>query len=207
MLAEDLVVLLVEDSSGRQPRHRGALAAVAGAVLAELALSGRLDVEIHDRRPRLFVVSDEPLGHPVLDDVLALAAEVDGSRIEQVLDLVAAGLWERMLNRLTEQGILARVSRKRFGLSVGHTWEVESPVRREELRARLGAVVADGVVPEGPCAVLLWLLHQLGVLDMLAVAAQADWVASLAGAQWADDVVEAVLDAVIRVRQANIVVG
>lgn len=51
----------------------------------------------------------------------------------------------------------------------------------------------------GPNAVLLWLLHELDALDELVGAVEGDWVAG----QRADDVLWAVLDAVIHAREAH----
>ena len=71
-LAEEIVLLSLDDETGR-PVGRGGMApdlALAGALLMDLALAGRLDTD----RDRVMVVNAAPTGDAVRDAALAAVA-------------------------------------------------------------------------------------------------------------------------------------
>ncbi|MFB9234732.1 GPP34 family phosphoprotein [Plantactinospora siamensis] len=162
-LADELA-LLSYDVDGRSQVGRPTLDyALAGAVVLELTLAGRLDLA--DGRVR--VADPAPTGHPVLDAALSRAADerrpqkpkdlvnrLSKGLLDQVLDgLVAAGVLERRQER-----VLGLIPRTRFPSPHG----VE-PQAETEARQRLtAAVLADGPV-EPRTAALCGLVRAAGM--------------------------------------------
>ena len=83
--------------------------AVAGAVFADLGLAGRIKVEV-DRGDRLRVLSDEPTGDPVHDEVLRLVVESPTQRSigTWVMRLGSRQLRAKVLDGLVEADLLER---------------------------------------------------------------------------------------------------
>ncbi|MDA0220282.1 MAG: GPP34 family phosphoprotein [Proteobacteria bacterium] len=113
-VAEEMLLLVLYDKSGTfitEP-DININYALAGAVLADLALKGRIEAD----PDKLFVLDPKPTGDAVQDAVLARIAEADevqdtaywvaeiGQRGEEVR--------EHLLSRLVERGILKRVEEK-----------------------------------------------------------------------------------------------
>ncbi|MDA1071908.1 MAG: GPP34 family phosphoprotein [Proteobacteria bacterium] len=113
-VAEEMLLLVLDDKSGTfitEP-DININYALAGAVLADLALKGRIEAD----PDKLFVLDPKPTGDAVQDAVLARIAEADevqdtaywvaeiGQRGEEVR--------EHLLSRLVERGILKRVEEK-----------------------------------------------------------------------------------------------
>ena len=113
-VAEEMLLLVLDDTSGTfitEP-DININYALAGAVLADLALKGRIEAD----PDKLFVLDPKPTGDAVQDAVLARIAEADevqdtaywvaeiGQRGEEVR--------EHLLSRLVERGILKRVEEK-----------------------------------------------------------------------------------------------
>ncbi len=101
-LAEEMVMLLVD--SGDLPR-RTLRYALAGAVLLDLALEGRIDTD----PGRLWVVDTMPLDDDLLDPALAEIAAADPASPEIWMRHVARGgdaLYDRTITRLAALGVL-----------------------------------------------------------------------------------------------------
>jgi len=113
-VAEEMLLLVLDDKSGTfitEP-DININYALAGAVLADLALKGRIEAD----PDKLFVLESKPTGDDVQDAVLARIAESDevqdtaywvaeiGQRGEEVR--------EHLLTRLVDRGILKRVEEK-----------------------------------------------------------------------------------------------
>ena len=85
-LAEDLLVLLLDADSGRPRTDTTRLdLALAGALLLELSLDGRVDVADGGRRAHAVVLDDRATDDELLDEALQLV----GSRSRRPADLVA----------------------------------------------------------------------------------------------------------------------
>lgn len=160
----DELVLLAYDDAGTNRLGRPHLDhGLAGAVLLELALAGR--VEVVDGR--LAAVDPTPVGHPVLDAALAEVAG-DGKRREPKdwIIRLAKGLPDRVLTGLVKSGVLHRESdrvllvfpRTRYPSPTGAEPIVETDVRRRMREALL----ADGPV-DARTAALLALVKAVGL--------------------------------------------
>ncbi|MFI2609698.1 GPP34 family phosphoprotein [Kitasatospora sp. NPDC018619] len=160
-LAEELMLLSLDDESGVAKDAPTAAWAAAGGILAELVLAGRVTVE----DGQLTVTDRTPTGDPLVDGRLArLDAWAAGrrpgrakaadwlttDRTTAVADTVA---------RLCERGLVVEERRRAFGIfPVRRYPEADGTVERE-LRGRLAAAVLDGAEPDLRTAALVALLH------------------------------------------------
>lgn len=161
------VVLLTLDEAGRPIGRQGLAAALAlaGAVVMELALLGRVDTDRH----RLHRESDAPTGDALLDHALPLLAEAPDSR--GALLLLAreeAALRGTVLAALEARGLLRREEGRVLLLFPSRRW-VKSGDRPEpaEVLARLHRALEGGHIPEPREALLLALARAAGLLPAL----------------------------------------
>ena len=107
-LPEEIVLLTLDDATGRAIGRQGIATsiALAGAVLMELALAGRVDTDRH----RLEVLDDTPTGDVVLDAGLPLLRNAPDSRgALMLLAREETGLRPAVLAALMARGLLQRV--------------------------------------------------------------------------------------------------
>lgn len=184
-LAEEIALLTLDDETGRAIGRLGLAAslALAGAVLMELALLGRIDTD----RDRLELLDPSPTGDAVLDTCLALLAEARDSRgALMLLAREETGLRQSVLNGLVERGLLRRVD-GRVLLVFPERRYLKPGDRPEprEVRARLVRSVATDDIPEPREALLLGLARSTALLPLLLppelLAARQERIALLAG--------------------------
>lgn len=104
-LAEELILLALDDETGRLIRGGTAVAAldraVAAALLMQLALAHRIDTD----STHVFVISPEPIG-------TALADEIPTAHDALLIGLVdAAGLFHEVIDHATLSTSRPRISR------------------------------------------------------------------------------------------------
>lgn len=160
-LAEELVLLSLDDRTGAQKEGVGTAWAAAGGLLAELVLAGR--VEVTDGR--LGVVDRTPTGDPLLDGRLErldewIAGKRQGrAKAAEWLTKDRATVVRDTELRLCERGLVTEERHRVLGIfPVRHYPEADGSVERA-LRERLTAVVLDGAEPELRTAALIALLH------------------------------------------------
>ncbi|MCK4350140.1 MAG: GPP34 family phosphoprotein, partial [Candidatus Krumholzibacteria bacterium] len=114
-LQEEILLLALNDKKGTF-YMRNFLPAIAGAMVAELLLAGRIDVE-EGRKKLINLVSRQTFGDPLLDEVLDKIATAKRraslqtwiqrfSNIPKLQHRVAQGLCRRAILREDEQQIL-----------------------------------------------------------------------------------------------------
>lgn len=132
--------------------------ALAGGILAELALQGKVTV---DHRGRVVVIDRSPPGDPVLADALSTIAGKEGKRPKDVLGAVAKGLGDRLYDRLAQAGVV-EVHKVRL-LPIRHF-----PLRDPDVRQRtwddVAAVLRGDQPPESRTGTILGLTVASGAL-------------------------------------------
>ncbi|MEU1836381.1 GOLPH3/VPS74 family protein [Micromonospora chersina] len=163
LLLTDELLLLAYDDAGTNRLGRPHLDhGLAGAVLLELALAGR--VEVVDGR--LAVTDPAPTNVPLLDRALATVA---GDRPRKPKDWIARlgkGLPDRVLDGLVDAGVLRRESdrvlwvfpRTRYPSPTGAEPAVETAARE-----RMAAALAGGGPVDARTAALLGLTRAVGL--------------------------------------------
>jgi hypothetical protein len=135
LLAEDLLLLLTDDVTGRLVVS-GAEAdvALAGAQLVDLTLAGRVEV---DDRKRLVVRDASPTSEELLDRALAAVQRREGRKVTAAMPELGRRLRPLLYERLVAQGFLRAVDGKVLGVLPTHRWPAASVDHEAALRRGL----------------------------------------------------------------------
>lgn len=165
LLAQDLLLLLLDDESGKIPASLVAVdKGLAGAVLVELAMLGVADVagEGDAVKPGRIVVRDGPgAEHPVLLAALGTLREKEGRKPDQVLGTLAKGLRDRLVDGLVADGVLRREKHKVLGLFPTRRLPAADPAHQAKVRADIRAVLLGDREPDQRTGPLIGLLSAL----------------------------------------------
>jgi hypothetical protein len=178
-LAEEIVLLSLDDETGR-PIGRAGMApdlALAGALLMELALAGRVDTD----RNRLFVTDASPTGDAAADAALArLAAPGAPGDARGALPLLArdaAAAREALLEGLVARGILRRLEGRFLWVFADHRFpKVAGRPETIEARRRLRDLLLREEIPDPRDALLLGLARAAGLLPLIFAAEELERV-------------------------------
>ena len=164
LLAEDLLLLLTDDDTGRLlVEGSSADVALGGARLIELTIEGRVDLtgEGEGRTGRLVVRDRTRLADPILDEALDLVAAKEGKKPDAVVGPLGKKLRDRLYLRLAEQGVLRSERGKVLGLFPTRRWPASDAAHERQLRAGLEQALLMGLQPPERVAALVSLLHAL----------------------------------------------
>jgi Golgi phosphoprotein 3 len=166
-LADEIVVLMLRDDTGAIRPECASVAsmAIAGGILMELALLGRIDTDLKT----LFIVDAAPVGDDLLDEALHKIAAAPQSRSSawwiRALGLHGGDLSVRVLGRLVEAGILRAEDRQFLWVFSRRAYPQNTGREEREAKARLLSVIFNDDVPESRDTLLLGLADSTGVLD------------------------------------------
>lgn len=168
LVAEDLLLLLFDSRSGTIAGEGTLFYTLAGALLAELAMQGQVEV---DDQPRLFgrkvrAVDGAPPADPLLREVWDQLVEKPRG-VQGLLAGVGPQLREPLLERLVRAGHIGRRRGLFLGLITTTTLIAGGTSRREELLGLVRPVLVDGVGPAPRAGVLAGLLSASGSLPVL----------------------------------------
>lgn len=205
LIATDLLLLLLDDDSGRAALGvRDKIdPALAGAVLAELALAGAADIVDADgvfRSAHVTVVNAETVTDPVLQDALAVIAEKDRSP-KSLISKLKKGLRQRLLDRLADAGILEPTKDSFLIVFERTRWPAVDSTHEAEVRVSLEAVLLDGETPDARTGVLVALLdvigqaHKVITRDGVSPKTVKKRAAEIAEGSWATDAVKKAIQA------------
>jgi hypothetical protein len=159
LLHEEVLLLALDDESGRDSTWWGADHALAGAILLELARGEH--VEAADGK--LVAVAGPPPADPLLADALAeLRASEKPRDARYWVEKLPGRLKpfkERVAARLVDRGVLSLERRKTLGVFARTRMPEAEGSLEDALRARLNAVLLDGRQPEPRTALLVGLLR------------------------------------------------
>ncbi|HWU08032.1 MAG TPA: GPP34 family phosphoprotein [Streptomyces sp.] len=163
-LGEEIMLLSLDDESGAAKEQQAAGWAVAGGILLELVLAGRLSVD----GGRLTVADRTPTGVALLDERLALmdAWAAKRSRPPEVTDWLArdhAKAVGATIDSLRARGLVSEEKRKVLGLFPVRRYPEADGATEAELRERLASVVLRGADPDDRSAGLVALIHAAGL--------------------------------------------
>ncbi len=146
---EEILLLLLDDETGTMKRVAPNVMELllAGAILMDLALRGRLDCDLH----KLLVADATPVGEPILDESLAeiAASTEEADPAAWVVRLSARGkeVQEAALERLVERGVL-RVENRRFLSMFGsRRYPVVDNTGEREVKLRILDVLLSDRIP------------------------------------------------------------
>jgi len=166
---EEIVLLALDDKTGAQlPLPVTALGyGLAGAVLADLAVAGKIDTDAK----QLTVLDTSPTGDPLLDPWLELiAADKTVHPVAywlQVLFDRAREIEQPALDRLIERGILKRQDKKILWVIGLRRYPTVDGHERTEVRTRLGQLILGDDLPDPRDAILISLLRGSRLTDRI----------------------------------------
>ena len=168
MLAEDLLLLLTDDDTGKLAASGTEVdMALGGALLIELALTGRVDVAGPDdrvREGRLVVRDPGPTGNGLLDEALATVAQKEGKKPQSVVARLGKGARVRLYERLAEGGILRAAEGRVLGIFPTHRWPAENTAHEASVRAGIVTALRNGTTTDPRTGGLISLLLALSAV-------------------------------------------
>lgn len=166
LLAEDLLLLLLDDVRGSTPAAVAVDEVLGGALLTELALAGAVEVREgggwgRADRVLLTPAASDPAG-PAADPVLGPALTRIGERPRTAQDLVGLlgrGLRPALIERLAGRGLVRRQEDRVLGLFPRTRWPAADVRYEASVRQRLADVLVRGVAPDPRTVALIALLQ------------------------------------------------
>jgi hypothetical protein len=164
-LPESLLLLVTDDVTGQISTKSGALNyGLAGAVLTDLLLRGRLDAE----EGKLRVIDSSPLGDSVLDHALSrMGASKSRDAKHWVGTLARDHIMERVLEHLLQKGVLRREEHRILWVIPNDRYPTEDTAAERAVRENVRAVVLEGAPPQPRTAVLIALLKACDLADVV----------------------------------------
>ena len=139
LIAEDVLLLLLDDTKGTVSAWGNTDAVLGGAVLAELAVLGLATVDEKNsiwRAAKVHATGGAPADlDPVLAEALATIAEKD-RKASTLVTKLGKGLKDRLAAGLAQRRILERRDGKQLGLVPRTTWPAADTSRADQLRRR-----------------------------------------------------------------------
>jgi len=163
LIAEDMLLLLLDDRKGTVVGTSHPQTVLGGAVLVELAMAGAVTVEEKAglwRQTRVHAVPGVLPDDPLLRAALATVAE----KVRSAQDLVTRlgkGLQDELAARLERRGILRRTEGRALGLFPRTRWPVVDTTHEDAVRRALTAALVQGVTPEPRTAALIALFSAI----------------------------------------------
>jgi len=143
-LHEEILLLSLTEDQGKVESGAWYQQAVAAAVLAELLLGKRIELESAGKKPNVRVRSAAPLGDELIDDWLAtLGAESQPRALSHWASKISSSkdLKGRVGRRLAERGVLHVQQDKFLFLFTRTNYPERDPGPERELRSRLRQAV------------------------------------------------------------------
>lgn len=157
LMCEELFLLLTTAEGGVEGFGTQRGIGVAGAVFTELVLAERVSVD--DRKdPRFEVISDRPVGHPVLDEALPKLVERSGKKVSSVVLSRKFNPEKSIAASLADAGVVS-IEDHLFG----DKYPILEPAAKDSILARLTAVLRGEAPVSLADSSMLAILQALGV--------------------------------------------
>jgi hypothetical protein len=171
VIADELLLLAVDDSTGKKLASGTNLdAALAAALLVELALSERISIAPAEAgwrdKGKITVINTAPTDDPDLDVVLGVLAAKDGQKVKNLISpmtgkAISKGLRDRRLAALVQRGVLTEQRSAVWGIRSHPT---RDPAPEQEVRNRLWSALVDRTTPSERTVALVALLEAAGLI-------------------------------------------
>jgi hypothetical protein len=206
LIAEDLLLLLTDDASGRLSTAAAQVdMALGGANLIELTLMNRVDLsrEGDEGRPGRIIVRDpSPTGDGVLDGALEVAAAHRGKKPVALIGPLSRNLRQILYERLAASGMVRAEEGRILGVFHTHRWPARDVREEAETRELITRALVEQSAPDARIAALIALLHALRcehkVVDAracgLSTRQLGEHAARIASGNWASEAVRRAID-------------
>ncbi|WP_432747111.1 GPP34 family phosphoprotein [Streptomyces sp. JH002] len=169
LIVEDLLLTLMDDTSGAIGGEGTLYYTLGGAVLAELALRGHVTAADGDTGLtglKVHAVSGRSIEDPLLRDAYEKTAERTRG-VQTLLVEIGGELRGTVLDRLVDRGMVSRERKRRLGLFHTTSLSVADTRHKAELLREVRAALVDGRTPSDRTAVLIGLISASGGLPSL----------------------------------------
>ena len=162
LIAEDLLLLLLDEESGKVTASDSAQVALGGAVLAELAILGAVTVDERTSRwkaPKVRVTGPAP-DDRVLADALEVVAEKERSA-QDLVQRFGKGLVQTLGDRMADRGVVERRQTRLLGMLPRTRWPAAQSSHEQALRRALTSVLVQGTTPDARTGALVSVLSAI----------------------------------------------
>ena len=172
LIAEDLLLLLTNDDTGRLAASSTHVdVALGGALLVDLALMDRVDVAGPGepvQEGRLVVRDPTPTGDAVLDEALATIGQREGKKPRSVVTRLGKGVRGQLYGRLAEGGLLRAEKGRILGIFPTDRWPAQDAGHEASVRAGIASALRDGRTSDPRTGALISLLLALKAVQKVA---------------------------------------
>lgn len=161
MLISEALYLLLTDREGKPEAVGMDNLGMTAAVIIDLVVAERV-VLSDEKSPRVYLISQEPTGHPVLDTAQSVIAQRHGYRLEALISWPRLDPRAAVVTSLIHRGVLALDDRPRHGFGPQKTPEI-NPEPEQMIRMRIAAVLAGQAPADIAESTLLSILHGMGL--------------------------------------------
>ena len=170
-MAEDLLLLVTDDASGRLSAPAAQVdAGLGGANLVELTLRNKVDLsgEGDQGKPGRIIVRDpSPAGDAVLDAALEIITAHQGKKPSTVIRPLSKNLRQSLYQRLADGGVVRAEQGRILGVFPTHRWPAQDASHEAEVRRLVTQVLTQQTAPDARTAALIALLHALRCEDKI----------------------------------------
>jgi hypothetical protein len=165
LLAEDLLLLVTDNASGRLSVPSAQVdAGLGGATMIELSLLSKVDLSC-DRdqgKPGRIIVRDpSPAGDEVLDVALGILIKRQGSKPFTAIRPLGKNLRQALYERLAGSGAIRPGRGRALGIFPTRTWPAQDAQHEQQVRQLVTQALVQQTAPDGRTAALIALLHAL----------------------------------------------
>jgi Golgi phosphoprotein 3 (GPP34) len=165
LLAENLLLLVTDDASGRLSVPGVQVdAGLGGANLVELILMHKVDLSGagDEGKPGRIIIRDpSPAGDEVLDAALAIIAAHQGKKASAAIRPLSKNLRRTLYGRLAGGGVLRAGQGKILGVFPTRRWPALDASHEVELRRLVAEALVQRATPDARTAAVIALLHAL----------------------------------------------
>ena len=170
-MAEDLLLLVTDDASGRLSAPAAQVdAGLGGANLVELTLRNMVDLsgEGDQGKPGRIIVRDpSPAGDTILDAALEIIIAHQGKKPSTVIRPLSKNLRQSLYQRLADGGVVRAEQGRILGVFPTHRWPAQDASHEAEVRRLVTQVLTQQAAPDARTAALIALLHALRCEDKI----------------------------------------
>jgi hypothetical protein len=166
LIAEDLLLLLLDDGSGKPVVDSTKLPRVlAGAVVLELAMDGTVFVAGDNESTKKGRLAVTP-GRIPSDQLLARAVDtIETAKRpmtpKSAVEKLHKGIREQVVARVIDQGFVGEERGRVLGLFPTTSWPARDSSHEDRVRATLSSVLVDGLDPDARTCALIALLSAI----------------------------------------------
>ena len=171
LLAEDLLLLVTDDASGRLSAPAEQVdAGLGGANLVELTLRNKVDLsgEQDPGKPGRIIVRDpSPAGDAVLDPALEILVARQGRRPSAVIGPLSKNLRRTLYQRLADRGVVRAEKSRILGVFPVRRWPAQDASDEAEVRRLMTQALVQDEAPDTRTAALIALAHAVRCVDKI----------------------------------------